>query len=162
MPLSDLPRCPLAWHWATVASKWLCRMQEPPSRFVSFSPPDSSCPPSPLNPQLSQFPNSMILSSSFFLCFGVVVVVVFLLLSRPLLLSSLLFAGLIFGWGGWGWGWNREKKKIQGAGRGYICSFMTNHMCFWVFVFTCFSWKRGWWNGMTGEERQAYGSCLLS
>lgn len=55
----------------------------------------------------------------------------------------------------------REGEKTSGGG-GYICSFMTNHMCFWVFVFTCFSWKRGWWKGMTGEERRAYGSCLLS
>lgn len=54
----------------------------------------------------------------------------------------------------------REEEKPGGGC--YICSFMTNHMCFWVFVFTCFSWKREWWKGMTGEERQAYGSCLLS
>lgn len=52
----------------------------------------------------------------------------------------------------------REKEKPRRGG--YICSFMTNHMCFWVFVFTCFSWKREWWKGMAGEERQAYGSCL--
>lgn len=59
-------------------------------------------------------------------------------------------------------GGRERRRKSRGVGRGYICSFMTNHMCFWVFVFTCFSWKRGWWKGMTGEERQAYGSCLLS
>lgn len=59
-------------------------MQKPPADLSPFPLLTPACPPSPLNPQLSQFPNSMILFIILFFFFGVVVVVVvFLLLSPP-------------------------------------------------------------------------------
>lgn len=163
MPLTDGPTWP-PWHdkrpplWGNGFA--VCR--SPQQLCLFFSSPGSlspACPSSPLlftHRQLSPFPNAVIPSNILCSCF--------LLFSCSLafLPRSLLLAGLFLGWGGRGWGRNREEKKNQWGGGGYICSFMTNHMCFWVFVFTCFSWKRGWWKGMTGEERQPYGSCLLN
>lgn len=49
-----------------------------------------------------------------------------------------------------------EQRGEDNPGRGYICSFMTNHMCFWVFVFTCFSWRGGQWGGGGGERKDRH------
>lgn len=82
-----------------------------------------------------------------------VLVVLLCSCSLGFLPRSLCLAGLFLGWGGRGWGRNRGKKKNEGReGGGHICSFMTNHMCFWVFVFTCFSWKGGWWRGWRAKK----------
>lgn len=125
---------------------------------ASLSP---ACPSSPslfTHRQLSQFPNAVIPSNILCSCF--------LLFSCSLhfFFPSLSFSFLRVCFSGEeveaGGGTERRRKN---EGGGYIRSFMTNHMCFWVFVFTCFSWKRGRWKGMMGEERpMAYGSCLVS
>lgn len=149
---------PLARQEATIVNKWLCSLQEPTaalSDFFSTGSLSPACPSSHLlftHRQLSQFPNAVIPSNILCSCFFVV----FLLLSLSPSFLRVCCTGEEVEAGG---GTERIRKTREG---GYICSFMTNHMCFWVFVFTCFSWKREWWKGMTGVERQAYGPCLLS
>lgn len=148
---------PLARQEATIVRKWLCSLQEPTAALSVFSTASLSpaCPSSPLlftHRQLSQFPNAVIPSNILCSCF---------LLFSCNLGSLPLSCGFVSRVRRSRLGAEQREEEKWGRG-GYICSFMTNHMCFWVFVFTCFSWKRGWWKGMTGEERQAYGSCLLS
>lgn len=71
--------------------------------------------------------------------------VIFLFLSFS---PSLLLAGFFHGWGGWGWG-RDKRRKSRGWGGGYIWSFMTNHMCFWVLYLHVSHGKecggKGWW-----------------
>lgn len=85
----------------------------------------------------------------FVLFFFLVVVVVFLFLCfSPLLPPSCGFLS----WVSRSRLGAEEREEEGRGGGGYICSFMTNHMCFWVLVFTCFSWKEG---GGTGwRERK--------
>lgn len=144
--------------------KWLCRLQEPTAALCAFL---HCLPVASLSFFSFAFHTQAIksvsqccdpLQHSLFLIF----LLLLLLFSCPLVFflsfSGSCFLGEEVEAGG---RTERRRKWVEGEG-GYICSFMTNHMCFCVFVFTCFSWKRRWWKRMTGEERQTYGSCLLS
>lgn len=151
-PMGQL--APLARQEAIIVRKWLQPAGATAALWVLSLLP--ACPSSPFlftHSQLSQFPTAVISSNVLCSCFFV------FSCSLSSIHLSLFFLRACFSGEEVESGGGTERRQTRG---GYTRSFMTNHMCFWVFVFTCFSWKTRWWKRMTVEERQPYGSCLLT